>query len=159
MVQRYYAIGQAYDANANMLSSPAGQTLSYYVENRLASALSSSSEMKYAYDGQNKRVWSCTYDQSAAQCTAQTVYFYVPDGGLLSQITPNYMPASVGHNGGGRVPPSLQLVAYMARQYFGGRLLANEDRLSSRCRYYPYGEDRPPSGQQNPGDGSVTFAT
>ena len=31
--------------------------------------------------------------------------------------------------------------------------------LQFHGRYYPYGEDRPVSGTNNPGDGAVTFAT
>src|SRR5258706_1330772 len=42
--------------------------------------------MRYAYDAQNKRVWSCTASGTYfwMPCTSDTYYFYGPDGRLLT---------------------------------------------------------------------------
>ena len=129
-------------------------TLSYDVENRMTYANTTSSAMKYAYDGQNKRMFSCPYDATQGVCApTQTFYFYGPNGKLLSTFNPQYTAAYMCSNQ--ICPPTLTMSSPGIRQYFGSRLLGNEDRLGSRGRYYPYGEDR----GSNPGDGSVTFAT
>jgi len=54
-------------------------------------------------------------------------------------------------------PASLAFQNGPTRTYFGSRLLGNEDRLGSRGKYFPYGEDRtsPPS----PPNDQVKFAT
>ena len=157
-----HIIGQSYDANGNMLSSPTGSPLGYDAENRLTSTVQygNPNSMEYAYDGQNKRVWSCAFDTNAWQSsvdqynvTSQKFYFYGPDGRLLSTFTPKYMAAYRNYTQ--TFPPTLTMSAPATRLYFGSRLLGNEDRLGSHDRYYPYGEDR----GSNPGDGSVTFAT
>src|SRR5258708_2586043 len=57
-------------------------------ENRLVTA----GTMRYAYDAQNKRVWSCTASGTYFwfPCTSDTYYFYGPDGRLMTQFTPVY---------------------------------------------------------------------
>jgi YD repeat-containing protein len=143
-----HIIGQAYDANGNMLSSPTGSPMSYDVENRLVSTVQygNPNSMEYAYDGQNKRVWSCLFDTTTSQCsvdqylvTSQKFYFYGPNGKLLSTFTPHYMHAYLMGDGHTISPPTLTMGGGSNRLYFGSRLLGNEDRLSSRGRYYPYG--------------------
>ena len=137
-----------------MLSSPSGMTLSYDVENRMTYANTTSSAMKYAYDGQNKRMFSCPYNSSQGVCApTQTFYFYGPNGKLLATFNPQY--TAVYYCSNQICQPTLTIAQLSVSQYFGSRLLGNEDRLGSRGRYYPYGEDR----GTNPGDGSVTFAT
>jgi RHS repeat-associated protein len=128
------------DANGNALNSPAGAMLAYDAENRLSSA---NGTTLYAYDGQNKRIWTCTLDQAFGHCQSETYYFYSPQGKLMGQ----FMPST--YNG-------LTFMNGPTRAYFGGRLLGNEDRLGSRGKYFPYGEDR---SAQNPGNDSVKFAT
>jgi RHS repeat-associated protein len=43
--------------------------------------------------------------------------------------------------------------------WFGGRLLAPHDRLSSNGKYFPYGEDRTNPSPANPSNGVEKFAT
>jgi RHS repeat-associated protein len=43
--------------------------------------------------------------------------------------------------------------------WFGGRLLAPHDRLSSNGKYFPYGEDRTNPNPANPSNGVEKFAT
>src|ERR1700736_463469 len=99
---------------------------------------------RYAYDGQNKRIWVATCDNTYSYYTSETYYFYSPQGKLMAQFTPSYGSGGVTLSNG------------PARPYFGGRLLGGEDRLGSRGTYYPYGEDR---GSQNPSNDNVKFAT
>ncbi len=44
-------------------------------------------------------------------------------------------------------------------QWFGGRLLKPQDRLSSIGKYFPYGEDRYTPTPANPANGTEKFAT
>src|SRR5258707_6765657 len=55
-------------------------------ENRMTSI----NTTRYAYDGQNKRVWTCTATgvYSWMPCTSESYFFYGPDGKLLTQFTP-----------------------------------------------------------------------
>jgi RHS repeat-associated protein len=133
------------DANGN----PPG---SMDAENRLVIA----GAQRYAYDAQNKRVWSCAATGSGPYpCTSQTYFFYGPDGKLLAQFTPVYTPWDQ-NNQGQTFPATLTFQASGGRSYFGGRLLGDEDRLGSRGKYFPYGDDRsnpPPANDQ------VKFAT
>ena len=49
---------------------------------------------RYAYDAQNKRIWSCTATGSAPYpCTSQTYFFYGPNGKLLAQLLENRLNA------------------------------------------------------------------
>jgi len=123
------------DANGNALYSPAGASLAYDAENRLISA---GPATPYAYDGQNKRIWTCTVDPNSG-CHSEIYYFYSPQGKLMAQFTPEYQAGTLVFQNGA------------TRAYFGGRLLGSEDRLGSRGKYYPYGEDRsspPPTNDQ-----------
>jgi len=132
------------DANGN----PPG---SMDAENRLVL----SGTMRYAYDAHNKRVWACTATGSAPYpCTSQTYFFYGPDGKLLAQFTPVYTPKDQ-NNQGQVFPATLTFQASGGRSYFGSRLLGDEDRIGSRGKYFPYGEDR---SSQNPPNDTVKFA-
>jgi hypothetical protein len=125
--------------------------LSYDVENRMTYANTTIWATKYAYDGQNKRVFSCPYDATQGVCSpTQTFHFYGPNGKVLTMFSPQYTAAYTCSNQ--ICPPTLTMSAPGTRLYFGSRLLGNEDRLGSHGRY-PYGEDR----GSNPGDGSVTL--
>jgi hypothetical protein len=48
----------------------------YDPENRMTMA--NSGTQLYAYDGQNKRIWTCTLTQAFGQCQSETYYFYSP---------------------------------------------------------------------------------
>jgi RHS repeat-associated protein len=118
-----------------------------------------SGTQRYAYNAQNKRVWSCTASGTYfwMPCTSDTYYFYGPNGKLMTQFTPVYTLAytdqqNVHH------PATLTFQnSSNTRAYFGGRMLGDEDRLGSRGgKYFPYGDDRsspPPANDQ------VKFAT
>jgi RHS repeat-associated protein len=130
------------DANGNAQYSPGGASLTYDPENRL---ISSNNTTLYGYDAQNKRIWACTLAQPVTQpCQSETYYFYSPQGKLMAQFTPQQQGST------------FTLANGPTRSYFGGRLLGSEDRLGSRGKYFPYGEDRsspPPANDQ------VKFAT
>ena len=73
------------DANGNATYSPGGAMLSYDPENRLIRA---SGTTLYAYDGPNKRIWTCTLDQPGGHCQSEAYYFYSPQGKFMAQFTP-----------------------------------------------------------------------
>jgi len=124
-------------------------------ENRLVT----SGTQRYAYDAQNKRVWSCTASGTYfwMPCTSDTYYFYGPNGKLMSQFTPVY---TLAYRDQQNVNPPATFTfqnSSNTRAYFGGRMLGDEDRLGSRGgKYFPYGDDRsnPP-----PANDTVKFAT
>ena len=130
------------DANGNAT----GYGINYDLENRLITA----SGAQYTYDGQNKRIFSCTNS-----CASETYYFYAPSGKLIAQFTPMYTAPYKNQNLQ-IVPATLAFQNGPTRAYFGSRLLGNEDRLGSRGKYFPYGED---NGSQNPASDNVKFAT
>src|SRR5437870_887741 len=100
------------DANGNALNSPAGAILAYDPENRLSSV---SGTVLYAYDSQNKRIWTCTLDQPFGHCQSETYYFYSPQGKLMAQFTPYVQSGALAFQNGA------------SRAYFGGRMLGSED--------------------------------
>ena len=119
--------------------------MQYDPENRLINT-GWTSNTQYAYDAQNKRIWAATWDSTLTYYTSETYYFYSPQGKLMAQFTPQYQSQT----------GTLAFQNGAARSYFGGRLLGSEDRLGSRGKYFPYGEDRsnpPPANDQ------VKFAT
>jgi RHS repeat-associated protein len=109
--------------------------------------------LSYAYDGQNKRIWgnTPTFDQISGNISdSERYYFYGADGKLMAQFTPVYSPRAIG------APASLTWQNGPARVYFGSRLLGNEDRVGSRGKYFPYGEERNSPAISND---QVKFAT
>jgi RHS repeat-associated protein len=141
------------DANGN----PGG--LTWDTENRLTSVpevaptINVHYSLSYAYDGQNKRMWANTptVDQISGNVSDSEHYsFYGADGRLMAQFTPVYSPRMVG------APASLTWQNGPARVYFGSRMLGNEDRVGSRGKYFPYGEER--NNPALPND-QVKFAT
>src|SRR5260370_42351085 len=81
-------IGSLYDANGNP-SDPYYNSIVFDVENRLTT----SGYGRAAYDGQNKRIWTCTTAGTGwwMPCTSpDTYYFYSPGGQLLEQFPPQY---------------------------------------------------------------------
>ncbi len=129
-------IGYSYDNNGNSLSI--GNI--YDTENRLISALSGN--VKYAYDGANKRIWVGNF--SSGQLTSGQVFFYGLNGKKLGAYTPNITYT-------GQVPQSIVFnrdFAATLNTYFGASLVSQggtafvPDRLESNGRYFPYGEER-----------------
>jgi RHS repeat-associated protein len=129
-------VGQTYDANGNQLTAP-GVTgsLIYDVENRLVSAPG----VQYAYDSQNKRVWSATLD-SSGNLKSQTAYFYGVNGTKLEECT-------LTVSGANFYDPVTETDVYFA----GRRVLINgntnsEDQLGSNASvgnaFFPWGEAR-----------------
>jgi RHS repeat-associated protein len=117
------------------------------------------STTRYAYDGQNKRVWACTASgtYSWMPCTSDTYYFYGPNGKLMTQFTPVYTLAYKDYQNVTHPATFTFQNSSNTRAYFGGRMLGDEDRLGSRGgKYFPYGDDRsnPP-----PANDAVKFAT
>jgi RHS repeat-associated protein len=136
------------DANGNS----GGAT--WDVENRMIA----NGTARAAYDAQNKRVWSCTTAASYLwfPCTSETYFFYGPGGKLLAQFTPVYTLAWRDQQYQNHPATFTFQNTANTRAYFGGRMLGAEDRLGSRGKYFPYGDDRsnpPPANDQ------VKFAT
>jgi RHS repeat-associated protein len=123
------------------------------------SRLTITGTMRYAYDAQNKRVWSCTASGTYfwMPCTSDTYYFYGPNGKLLAQFAPVYTLAYRDQQNVNHPATFTFQNSSNSRAYFGGRMLGDQDRLGSRGgKYFPYGEDRsnpPPANDQ------VKFAT
>src|SRR5580658_7646866 len=138
-------VGYSYDANGNQLGAPgfSGSPI-YDAENRMVAAPG----VQYAYDSQNKRVWSGTINGSN-NLTGQTAYFYGVNGQLIGSYS-----LSLDYGAGQYLefsdPPATQAV------YFGGKRVGTtqsgtttaywQDRLGSNrngaVRYYPWGEAR-----------------
>jgi RHS repeat-associated protein len=132
-------VGQSYDANGNQYNN---LQMSYDVENRLNAIYL----LRYAYDAQNKRIWSWAGDlDSNGNVTNYTVSVYSASGQKLGA----YVLAPILVSNGGTLVPSMQVTLSSGDQYFGGRRLANLDRLGSAGRqgisegkYFPWGEDK-----------------
>ncbi len=137
--------GAGYDANGNLTAYGIGGSAAAYaydVENRLASATVSATRYNYEYDSLNQRVFSATWNGSTY--VNQLIYFYGPDGKKLGVWSMS--PLSVFQN-------------VSVNQWFGGRLLKNEDRLQSVGKYFPYGEERYNPNPANPPNDREKFAT
>src|SRR5258708_82572 len=83
------------DANGNIYVTPSGVGLGFDYENRMSATASRDVYnnifgTKYAYDAQNKRIWSCTYNTGQYGCTAETYYFYGPGGKVIQSFSPTY---------------------------------------------------------------------
>jgi len=146
-----HVVGQSYDFNGNQASTPTlGASLSYDPENRLLTAPG----VRYAYDTQNKRIWKGTFDGNG-YLTGQWLYFYGIDGQKLGTY---YLTADYGQTWG----PVLWDQPLTTAVFFGGKRVAVDgvafvpDRLGSKGKYYPYGEERnsPPLANDQ-----VKFAT
>jgi RHS repeat-associated protein len=122
------------DANGNLYQNGG---VAYDVENRVAEA----NGVKYAYSPDNMRIWrgSFSIDELTVYSMGQKLGAYnlsVNNGALVATCTGYY-------------------------EYFGGKMIKNsggyinQDRLGSRGKYFPYGQDR----GSNPSNGSEKFAT
>ena len=133
---------------------------SYDVENRLITQ----GQDRFAYGGDNKRVWKLTgywalYQNSGTYNGTDEVYFYGVDGKKLGTYRTYWDGVQLSHS------------VLSTNVYFGGKLIQSGgktvvlDRLGSvratstgeQLRYYPYGEDRP-GNPSNP-TGREKFAT
>jgi len=144
-------VGQSYDANGNQQTTPAmSGYLGYDAENRLLTAPG----LQYAYDTQNKRIWKGMFDGNG-YLTGQELYFYGVDGQKLGTYT---LRSDYGQNRQTVLWDDTPTLAV----FFGGKRVAVggtafvPDRLGSKGKYYPYGEERnsPPLANDQ-----VKFAT
>jgi RHS repeat-associated protein len=144
-------VGQSYDSNGNQASGPLG-SVSYDAENRIASV--SSAGAQYAYDSQNKRIWSSTLSNGNL---TQTFYYYGVNGQKLG-IYPLTL-AFINNT----TPVMTDNSNVKLSTFFGSKRIGAYDRLGTAKynangqpqSFYPYGEDR---GTIQPND-SLKFAT
>jgi RHS repeat-associated protein len=144
--------GSTYDQNGNVTTLN-NATLSYDVENRLSEYTTGSFVENYAYDEANRRVdrWSGT--------TYDNVYFYGPNGKLLTVVQVNFNPTA----------PYVTASTLSNRIYFGRMLLGTtngqvntdssliKDRLGSVQPSYVYGTATGSGEQTSPGDDFATY--
>jgi RHS repeat-associated protein len=128
-----------YDPNGNLTMDIAGNKYVYDVANRMTSF---NSTIYYAYDPQNRRVWSSAGSDSNGNWNG-TLYLYGVDGRKLgaygiyvNQPGPNYPQSLAFTPGGGKL-----------ETYFAGKNIGIvADRLGSQRSgaggYFPYGEDK-----------------
>jgi len=133
-----------YDANGNQLTGLSSQYFTYDSENRMIGAYTNGSDyVQYAYDSQNKRVFSSPY--ASGSQGPQHVYFYGVDGQQLGAY-----PLSSGAS-------ALEIATYFGSKRLGfntnpsngSETATAPDRLGSYGQYYPWGESK--SGN-NPAD-------
>ena len=142
---RINSAGWAYDANGNTTAMPVvggSATLTYDMDNRLATWTGPGGQERYGYLADNKRVWK------RAPNGTETVYFYGVGGQKLVTYTLQSSP--------------LALIPQTGKLYFGGKLIWADgvpvvhDRLGSvvwrggvKHDYLPYGEEMGPSTAGN----------
>ena len=143
--------GAGYDANGNLSANGTGSyavSYSYDIENRMSAAGSGGvTQAVFGYDQGNQRVYQGTYNTSTAVYSNEQIYFYGADGKKLAVY-------SLAASGSGYT-----LTASQTKVWFGGRILAPEDRLESQGTYFPYGEDRYSPSPANPSNDTEKFAT
>ena len=133
--------GLSYDANGNQSVG------TYDAENRLSYAQG----LTYAYDAQNKRIWTWNGNLDGSDNpTGYSVAMYSPTGQKLAtyQLTPQWLQ-------GWSPSMWMQVTLVSSDQYFGGRRLAVLDQLGSAGTYFPWGEDKGSTNPQN----TWSFAT
>jgi RHS repeat-associated protein len=148
-------VDNPYDANGNVTAIYNGNltnNLTYDAENRMSSVYVSSVQfVDYAYDAQNRRIWSWSGATDANGRPSQyIVNCYSPTGQKLAGYT-------LVSNGS-----ALSVTLKTSDSYFGSRRLAELDQLGSAGNqsgelgtYYPWGE---PKGSTNPQD-AWSYAT
>ncbi len=138
------ATNAAYDNNGNM-TGYAGDVYSYDLQNRLIQAHpASGGTVLYGYDTTNDRIYKGAVNGGAY--TAEEFYFYGVEGHKYGTWQIN--PAA-----------GVLLRASVTKQWFGSRLVSPEDRLGSKGKYYPYGEERTNVNPPNPPNDQEKFAT
>lgn len=142
-IQGVYGI--SYDANGNQ------NVGAYDPENRLINA----GGVQYAYDAQNRRLWSWAGHQdyySQGNADTYQIFLYSPSGQKLGTYQFNVYQIGSGNN----ISYSVCSTLMSSDQYFGGRRLAVMDQLGSAGvspsygpSYFPWGEPRSGSGPQD----------
>ena len=112
----------------------------------MATPQGGSASQRYAYDSSNHRIYAGSTSDNV-NYTNEQIYFYGADGkklGVWSLTWLNSAPV---------------LTNTVINQWFGGRFLRPQDRLQSRGKYFPYGEDRYSPNPANPSSDQEKFAT
>jgi RHS repeat-associated protein len=136
-------VGQLYDYNGNQLTaSTVSGYLGYDAENRLLAAPG----VLYAYDVQNKRIWKGTFDTNQ-NLTGQELYFYGVDGQKLATYALGasyslYHPTTVAIAPAGYLSSTSLSVSFGGKRVAVGGVAFVPDRLGSKGKYFPYGEER-----------------
>ncbi len=134
----------SYDANGNM-TGYAGSGYGYDIENRTIQANpSSGGTVLYGYDTTNYRVYKGLYNGSTY--SGEEIYFYGAEGHKYGTWQIN---ASSG----------VLLKASVTKQWFGNRLVSPQDRLDSRGKYFPFGQERTNINPPNPANDQEKFAS
>jgi len=136
--------GVSYDANGNQNDG------AYDVENRPIN----DGIQQYAYDAQNRRIWSWPDmggRDTLGNATGYTVNMYSASGQKLGAYV--FQPTTWEH--GGFYTPVIQVTLSSSDAYFGSRRLAVMDQLGSAGTYYPWGEAKGSTNPQN----TWSFAT
>ncbi|MGH9582930.1 MAG: RHS repeat-associated core domain-containing protein, partial [Bryobacteraceae bacterium] len=134
----------SYDTNGNMVAY-AGDGYAYDLQNRMIQASpASGGTVVYGYDSTNRRIYKAAY--SSGNYSAEEIYFYGADGHKYGtwQIDPS---------------SGVLLKASVTKQWFGSRLLSPQDRLDSRGRYFPFGQERTNVNPPNPANDQEKFAS
>ncbi|MBV9266851.1 MAG: glucosaminidase domain-containing protein [Acidobacteriaceae bacterium] len=148
---RLNANGAQYDNNGNLTALGTGSfaaAYTYDIENRMTVAVPApgGNQVLYGYDSSNQRIYQGTYNASTQTYSNEQLYFYGIDGKKLAVY-------SVQSSG------TVTLSCTTTNIWFAGRLLTPEDRLQSRGKYFPYGEDRYNPTPANPSNDQEKFAT
>ncbi len=134
----------SYDANGNM-TGYAGSGYGYDIENRTIQASpSSGGTVLYGYDTTNHRVYKGLYNGSTY--SGEEIYFYGAEGHKYGTWQVN--PSS-----------GVLLQASVTKQWFGNRLMSPQDRLDSRGKYFPFGQERTNINPPNPANDQEKFAS
>ena len=133
-----------YDGDGNM-TVYSGSTYSYDIENRMTQANPwSGGTVLYGYDSTNQRTYKGAYNNSTY--SGEEIYFYGAEGHKYGtwQINPS---------------SGVLLKASVTKQWFGNRLVSPQDRLDSRGKYFPYGQERTGITPPNPANDQEEFAS
>ena len=138
------ASGASYDANGNM-TGYAGASYSYDIENRIVRANpSGGGSVLYGYDSTNHRVYKAAYNGTSY--SAEEIYFYGVEGH-------KYGTWQINPTGG------VLLKTSVTKQWFGNRLVSPQDRLDSRGKYFPFGQERTDITPANAANDQEKFAS
>jgi RHS repeat-associated protein len=136
--------GTSYDSNGNM-TADSGAAYTYDIENRMAQANpAAGGTVLYGYDSMNHRIYKGAY--ASGIYSSEEIYFYGTEGH-------KYGTWRINPSGG------VLLQASVTKQWFGGRLVSPQDRLDSRGKYFPYGQERTGVSPANPPNDQEKFAS
>ena len=132
----------SYDANGNM-TAYAGSSYGFDLQNRISQANpAGGGSVMYGYDSTNHRVYKGAYNSGTY--SAEEIYFYGAEGN-------KYGTWQINPSGG------VLLEASVTKQWFGSRLLSPQDRLDSRGKYFPFGQERTNVTPPNPPNDQEKF--